>query len=137
MTQAPFLRFAGLIGAITLDANGLVNDLPVGQHMTFGKFSSASSVDDNFHSEVLLLWHSNPGYTWIPYHHYITEARYRGTKVVAIAPDVNAASVAADTFVPIQPGTDAALALAMCKVVVDEGLADEAFMRSQTDLPCS
>lgn len=135
LTQAPFLRFAGLIGAITLDANGLVNDFPVGQHMTFGKFSSASSVDDNFHSEVLLLWHSNPGYTWIPYHHYITEARYRGAKVVAIAPDVNAASVAADTFVPIQPGTDAALALSMCKVIIEEDLLDEGFIRSQTDLP--
>jgi DMSO reductase family type II enzyme molybdopterin subunit len=135
LTQAPFLRFAGLLGAITLDANGLVNDFPVGQHMTFGKFSSASSVDDTFHTEVLLLWHSNPGYTWIPYHHYITEARYRGAKVVAIAPDVNAASVAADRFVPIQPGTDAALAMAMCKVIIDEGLVDEGFVRSQTDLP--
>lgn len=135
LTQAPFLRFAGLIGAITLDANGLVNDFPVGQHMTFGKFSGASSVDDTFHTEVLLLWHSNPGYTWIPYHHYITEARYRGAKVVAIAPDVNAASVAADTFVPIQPGTDAALALSMCKVIIEEGLLDEGFVRSQTDLP--
>jgi DMSO reductase family type II enzyme molybdopterin subunit len=135
LTQAPFLRFAGLLGAITLDANGLVNDFPVGQHMTFGKFSSASSVDDTFHTEVLMLWHSNPGYTWIPYHHYITEARYRGAKVIAIAPDVNAASVASDTFVPIQPGTDAALALSMCKVIVDEGLLDEGFVQSQTDLP--
>src|SRR5690606_7717275 len=122
LTQAPFLRFAGLLGAVTLDANGLVNDFPVGQHLTFGKFSGASSVDDTFHAELLLLWHSNPGYTWIPYHHYITSARYHGTRVVAIAPDVNAASVASDVHVPVQPGTDAALALAMCRTIIDEGL---------------
>jgi DMSO reductase family type II enzyme molybdopterin subunit len=134
LTQAPLLRFAGLLGAVTLDANGLVNDFLVGQHLTFGKFSSASSVDDTFHTELLLLWHSNPGYTWIPYHHYITEARYRGAHVVAIAPDVNAGALSAETFVPVQPGTDAALALSMCQVIVEEGLADVGFVRSQTDL---
>ena len=135
LTQGPLLRFAGLLGAVTLDANGLVNDFLVGQHLTFGKFANASSVDDTFHTELLLLWHSNPGYTWIPYHHYISEARYKGAHVVAIAPDVNAGAIGAETFVPIQPGTDAALALAMCKVIIDEGLADVGFVRSQTDLP--
>ena len=135
LTQAPFLRFAGLLGAVTLDANGLVNDFPVGQHLTFGKFSSASSVDDNFHAEVLLLWHSNPAYTWIPYHHYLTSARYNGTQVVTIAPDYNASAVNSDVFVPVEPGTDAALALAMCRTILDEGLADTDFVRSQTDLP--
>ncbi len=135
MTQAPFLRFAGLLGAVTLDANGLVNDFPVGQHMTFGKFSSASSVDDNFHTELMLLWHSNPGYTWIPYHHYLTEARYHGAHLVTIAPDYNATAVSSDQFVPVEPATDAALALAMCATVIEEDLADLAFVRSQTDLP--
>ncbi len=135
LTQAPFLRFAGLLGAVTLDANGLVNDFPVGQHITFGKFSSMSSVDDYFHAEVLLLWHSNPGYTWIPYHHYLTGARYRGAQVVAIAPDYNASAPSSDYHVPIEAGTDAALALAMCRVIVDEGLVDTGFVASQTDLP--
>ena len=135
LTQAPFLRFAGLLGAVTLDANGLVNDFPVGQHITFGKFSSMSSVDDYFHADVILCWHSNPGYTWIPYHHYLTGARYRGAKVVAIAPDYNASAPSSDLFVPVQPGTDAALALAMCRVVLEEDLLDRPFVASQTDLP--
>jgi len=135
LTQAPFLRLASLLGAVTLDANGLVNDFPTGQHITFGKFSGASTVDDSFHSDLLLIWHSNPGYTSIPYHHYLTGARYRGARIVTIAPDYNASSVSADHFVPVQPGTDAALALAMCKVIIDEDLLDTAFVLSQTDLP--
>jgi DMSO reductase family type II enzyme molybdopterin subunit len=135
MTQAAFMRFAGLIGAVTLDANGLVNDLPTGQHITFGKFSCASTVDDTFHAGLLLLWHSNPAYTSIPYFHYVSEARYHGATVVAIAPDVNASAVFSDLYVPVRPGTDAALALAMCKTIVDEGLMDERFVVSQTDLP--
>ncbi len=135
MSQAPFLRLAGLLGAITLDANGLVNDLPTGQHITFGKFSCASTVDDTFHGELLLVWHSNPAYTSIPYHHFVTEARYRGATVVAIAPDVNASAVLSDLHVPVRPGSDAALALAMCQVIVTEELMDRSFVATQTDLP--
>ncbi len=134
LTQAPYLRFAGLLGAVTLDANGLINDFPAGHHITFGKFSCASSVDDTFHGELLLIWHSNPSYTSIPYAHYITEARYHGATVVTIAPDYSASALMADSYVPVKPGTDAALALAMCHVIVTEGLADLEFVRSQTDL---
>lgn len=135
LTQAPFLRFASLIGAVTLDANGLVNDFPTGHHITFGKFSCMSSVDDSFHSDVLLLWHSNPAYTSIPYFHYIAEARYRGATVVCIAPDYNQSAVFSDVYVPVRVGSDAAFALALCHVIVEEGLVDEEFVRSQTDLP--
>ncbi|MCC6383038.1 MAG: molybdopterin-dependent oxidoreductase [Dehalococcoidia bacterium] len=135
LTQAAYLRFAGLLGAVTLDANGLINDFPAGHQITFGKFSCASSVDDTFHSEVILIWHSNPSYTWIPYAHYITEARYHGSRVVCIAPDYSPSAVMADTYVPIKPATDAAFALALCQVIVEEGLFDETFVRSQTDLP--
>ena len=135
LTQAPFLRFAGLIGAVTLDANGLVNDFPTGHHITFGKFSCLSSVDDSFHSDVLLLWHSNPAYTSIPYFHYIAEARYSGAKVVCVAPDYNQSAVFSDLYVPVRIGSDAALALGVCQVILEEGLADLDFVRSQTDLP--
>ncbi|MCZ2111595.1 MAG: molybdopterin-dependent oxidoreductase [Dehalococcoidia bacterium] len=134
LTQAPYLRFAGLLGAVTLDANGLINDFPAGHHITFGKFSCASTVDDTFHSELILIWHSNPAYTSIPYAHFITEARYHGSKVVAIAPDYSASCVISDQFVPIKPATDAAFALAMCQVILEEGLANYEFVATQTDL---
>jgi len=133
--QSAYLRFAGLLGATTLDANGLINDFPAGHHITFGKFSCASSVDDTFHSELILIWHSNPSYTSIPYAHYITEGRYNGSKVVCIAPDYSPSALMADAFVSIRPATDAALALAMCHVIIEEELYDKKFVQSQTDLP--
>ena len=130
-----YLRFATQIGAITLDGNGLLNDFLIGQYMTFGKFSMASSVDDTFHARTILIWHSNPAYTSIPFYHYIPEARYNGAEVVSISPDYNASALGSDKHIPIQPGTDAALALAMCQVVIEEGLADLEFVKEQTDLP--
>ncbi len=135
MCWAPYLRFASMIGAVTLDGNGLINDFLVGQYMTFGKFSGASSVDDTFHSKLIFLWHSNPATTSIPYHHYVSEARYHGAEVICVAPDYNSSAVGSDTFVAVRPGSDAALALAMCQVILEEGLLDAKFVREQTDLP--
>ena len=132
---ASYLRFASMIGAISLDGNGLINDFLIGQYLTFGKYSMASSVDDTFHSKLILIWHSNPAMTNIPYHHYISEARYHGAEVVNIAPDYNPSSLQADRYVPVEPGTDAALALGMCQVIVEEGLANLEFVKEQTDLP--
>jgi len=130
----PAWRLMRLIGGTTLDSNGLTSDYNVGLYQTFGKFNFVSSIDDWFHSDLLLIWHMNPLYTRIPSAHFIWEARYHGTEVVSIAPDYNASSMHADLFVPIEPGTDAALALAMCKIIVDEGWVNEGFVREQTDL---
>ena len=41
----------------------------------------------------------------------------------------------ADNFVPIRQATDAALALGMCHVIIEEELYDKKFVQSQTDLP--
>jgi DMSO reductase family type II enzyme molybdopterin subunit len=126
-------RFNLLIGGTTLDLEGMINDFNVGQYVTFGKWA-VSSADDWFHSDTLFVWHMNPAFTRIPFCHFIAEARYRGAEVITIAPDFNASAVHADRYVGVKPGSDAALALAMCKVIVDEGLVDEAFVREQTDL---
>ena len=134
MGVVPCRRFINLIGGMTLDLEGMINDFNIGQYITFGKFT-VSSVDDWFHSELIIIWHMNPVYTRIPYYHYLAEARYRGAEVVTIAPDFSPSAVHADYYVPVRPGADAALALAMCKVIVDEGLYDAAFIKEQTDLP--
>ncbi|MCZ7629132.1 MAG: molybdopterin-dependent oxidoreductase [Microthrixaceae bacterium] len=93
-----------------------------------------SSADDTFRADTILVWNGNPAYTRIPYYHYLTEARYRGATVVLIAPDFSPSAPHADMHVALRPGSDAALLLSMCGVVIDEGLADLDFVRSQTDL---
>jgi DMSO reductase family type II enzyme molybdopterin subunit len=133
--QAPAWRLMRLIGGTTLDSNGLTSDFNVGIYQTFGKFQFVSSVDDWFHADLALVWHMNPMYTRIPCTHFIWEARYHGTEVVCIAPDYSASAVHSDLYVPIQAGTDAALALAMCRIIIDENKVDEPFVKEQTDLP--
>jgi len=128
------MRFIGKIGGLSMDLDGVVGDLAMGMYETFGKIF-ASTVDDWFHSDLLLIWHMNPAYTRIPYYHYITEARYKGAEVAIFAPDFSPSAPHTDWFVPVRPGTDAAIALGMCKVIVDEDLYDRKFITEQTDLP--
>lgn len=122
------------LGATVTDVQGEINDLSPGLYITFGRFSSTPSVDDWFHSDLTLIWATNPAYSAIPWFHYITEARYRGGEVVTITPDYSPSAIHADHFVPVRIGSDAALALAMCRVMLDEHLVDEPFVREQTDL---
>jgi DMSO reductase family type II enzyme molybdopterin subunit len=125
----------GLLGALLTDIDGEVNDDFLGIFLTFGKIWAISSMDDWFQPELHFIWHLNPSYTRIPYAHFITEARYKGTEVISVAPDVNPSAIHSDRFVAVKPGSDAAFALGMCKVIVDEGIYDAQFMKEQTDLP--
>ncbi len=128
-------RYVGRIGGLVTDVNAEMNDFAPGYYLTYGTFDPVSSIDDWFHSEVFIIWFGNPNYTRIPHIHYVNEARYNGCEVVTIAPDVSPSSMHADYYVPVKVGSDAALALAMAKVVLDEGLVHEQFVREQTDLP--
>ncbi len=128
-------HLAMLQGMTSLDTDGLINDFNIGQYITFGKFQQASSVDDWYNAEVVLIWHKNPIYTRIPSYHFISEARYNGSQVVTIAPDASPSTMHADLYVPVDFGSDAALALGMAQVMISEGLVHEDFVKEQTDLP--
>jgi DMSO reductase family type II enzyme molybdopterin subunit len=130
----PSSRFMNLIGGTALDVNATINDFWPGFHLTLGKFYFASSVDDLFNADCIVIWHANPAYTAIPAFHYLVEARYRGAQIVLVSPDVSPSHSHADFHIPVGHGTDAALALAMCQTIIAEGLADLSFVRSQTDL---
>jgi len=133
--QAASQRLADAIDCVMLDPNTEIGDQQQGAAITYGGISTARSTESFFDSDLILIWSGNPAYTQIPNYHFLTEARYHGATLVVIAPDYNASAMHADLFVPVKPGTDVALALAMAKLILDEGLHDEALLREQTDLP--
>jgi anaerobic selenocysteine-containing dehydrogenase len=64
------------------------------------------------------------------------EARDRGAKFVIFDPLCNYAGGKAKEWIPIIPGTDGAVALAMCNIIVNElGLMDSVFLKSKTNAP--
>jgi len=127
--------FSAQLGFQVTDLQAEINDFSPGIYTTFGKFDPAPGADDFFKSELILIWHANPVYTNITWYHFVQEARYNGSDVVAIAPDASPSTVHVDVHVPIEIGTDAAFANAMSQVVLEEDLVDREFARTQTDLP--
>jgi DMSO reductase family type II enzyme molybdopterin subunit len=133
-TPAEF-HLTRLIGTTTLDEWAGVGDLPMGAIQTWGLFNADGTSDDWFNAETIIVWLGNPVYTRVPDVHYMWEARYHGARVVTIAPDYNATAVHSDLWVNPRVGTDAALALALCQVIIEEGLQEERYVQEQTDLP--
>ncbi len=66
----------------------------------------------------------------------MAEARKRGLKVVAVDPVCGPAGSKADEWVPIRPGTDAALVYSLINVLLNElGIYDEKFIKKHTNGP--
>jgi DMSO reductase family type II enzyme molybdopterin subunit len=128
-------RLLNTLGGVVTDVNAEINDFSPGIYLTLGKFNVCSSLDDWFHAELILLFQCNPTYTVNASQHFTTEARYNGGEFVLFAPDCSPSSQYADYHLPVRCGTDAAWALAMCKVIIDEGIYDSLFVKDQTDLP--
>lgn len=128
-------RLRVLLDSTSLDMNTEIGDGHRGAGETFGKIVFERSADDYFFSDLILIWGGNPVATQIPNAHFLLEARYKGAQVVCIAPDLSPSAIHADLWVPVKPGGDAALGLAVAHVLVEEGLYDGDFVREQTDLP--
>lgn len=129
------LRLGSLLGAIRLYPSSAVGDMFSGASLAYGIPNVGHSLDAWFEMDYMILWGINPNVTRIPDAHYLWEGKYRGAKIVTIAPDYNQTSIHADQWVPIMPGNDAFLALSLVEVVLREKLYKEDFIREQTDLP--
>ena len=80
--------------------------------------------------EVMFVWGNNPivansdGF----FGHWVIDLQKRGMKTVVIDPRITFLASKADLYLPIRPGTDAALALGMLNVVINEDLYDHEFV---------
>jgi DMSO reductase family type II enzyme molybdopterin subunit len=128
------LRFFRMLGGPATDSMAQIGDLSVGATITLGNPHPCGSSDDWWRSSYLVLWAFNPSATRIPDAHFLYEARYRGARLVVVAPDLNNSAIHADLWLNPRPGTDAALALSAAQVVIEEGLHDAAYAAEQTDL---
>jgi len=128
----------GLMSALGVPFVSIMTDLGdehQGAAQVFGQPYVGGSVDNWWYADMVLIWGGNPAYTNISNFHLLSEARYNGTKIVTIAPDYSPSAIHADQWVRVKIGSDAALALSMAQVIIEEGLHKEDFLREQTDMP--
>ena len=83
-------------------------------------------------SKLIIAWganiHGNNVHLWP----FIEEARREGAKLVVIDPYRTRTAKCADWYLPINPGTDVALALGMMHVIINENLYDTDYVAKYT-----
>jgi nitrate reductase alpha subunit len=134
-------RFMALIGGVVLSFYDWYADLPPASPQVWGDQTDVPESADWWDAQYLIVWGSNLPQTRTPDAHFMTEARYRGQKVVVVSPDFAGHTKFADHWLPARAGTDGALAMAMGHVILREHYVEkqtpafQSYAGKHTDLP--
>lgn len=88
------------------------------------------ALEDMLNSKTIFVWGKNPAYTTIHTMQMIKKAKSNGSKVVVIDPIYTTTAKIADKYIRVNPGCDGALAIAMAKIIIDDKLYDEKYIKS-------
>ncbi|HUK05749.1 MAG TPA: molybdopterin oxidoreductase family protein [Burkholderiales bacterium] len=83
-------------------------------------------------ARLILIWGSNPIASNLHFWTRAQEAKRRGAKIVAIDPYRSLTAEKCTRHVALLPGTDAALALGMMHVLIEDGLIDRDYVERYT-----
>lgn len=107
--------------------------IAAGLNYTYGGWAAGNSVSDIANTRLLVMFGNNPAETrmsggGIVYH--LEEARQRSdARMIVIDPRYSdTAGGREDEWIPIRPGTDAALAAGLAHVLISEDLIDQPFL---------
>jgi molybdopterin guanine dinucleotide-containing S/N-oxide reductase-like protein len=124
-------RFFHRLGASQLDRTICAEAGGVAWNLVYGKKLSTPTEDFRL-AKLVLAWganiHGNNIHLWP----MIEQARRNGARLIVIDPYRTRTAALADWHIAIRPGTDAALALGLMHVILDEGLEDRAFIAEMT-----
>jgi nitrate reductase alpha subunit len=110
-------------------------DQAPGQPWVHGLQASDCDFNDLRFSKLIIMDGKNLVENKLTDSHWFIECMERGGKIVVIAPEYGPPSTKADYWIPIRPGTDAALWLGITKLLMDRKAHDEAFVKAFTDFP--
>ncbi|WP_449315335.1 molybdopterin-containing oxidoreductase family protein [Rubneribacter sp.] len=100
---------------------------------TLGVQQDGSSWEDLIGSKAIIMFGCNYAETNMQEMHFIFDAQEAGSKLVVVDPRFSRTAAKADKWVPIRPGTDAALALGMMNWIVANNRHDEDYIRTCTN----
>ena len=102
---------------------------------TYGTIRTGNSRDDLLNSRLIIMWGWNPADTIqdTGTSFYLAQAREKGIKIVAVDPRyTDSAATFAHQWIPIRPGTDTAMLIAMAYIIIMENLQDQSFIDKYT-----
>ena len=141
VSYAAGARYLSLLGGACLSFYDWYCDLPPASPQVWGEQTDVPESADWYNSRYIIAWGSNVPQTRTPDAHFFTEARYNGTKTVAITPDYSEVAKLTDHWLHPKQGTDAALAFAFGHVILREFHVDNPsqyftdYCRQYSDMP--
>lgn len=121
------------IGSVNFDDHGGICGVSsvIGNQNSFEVNQKRRTYADLDHCEYMLVFGTNPlvankGPTWLT--PKITNAIQRGMKMAVIDSRLSKSAEKADEWVPVKPGTDGALALAIARWIIENKRYDERYL---------
>jgi anaerobic selenocysteine-containing dehydrogenase len=96
------------------------------ESLTYGWFARGMPLPGV--TKCIVIWGLNPAHSSLPIYRRILECVRKNAKLIVIDPRETELAKKADVWLQIRPGTDAALALSMINVIINEGLYDREFV---------
>ena len=140
-SRVPFQTFAAAFGTPNFSVSGGGQHCGNGAHLISGMMHASWSIVPDFEYCNYAIYFGaskghSAGHASCSNMGKAADARARGMKMVVVDPICNFAAAKATEWVPLRVGTDAALALAMCNVMVNElGIYDGPYLQAKTNAP--
>ena len=125
-------RFTTALGACIMGAGG---DQAQGHVQSALLGNAGNDFVDAVNAKAIVAWGGNPAEAYVHAWHFICDARDKGAKLITVDPQFTASAAHSDEYVPVTPGTDGAMMLAMINYIVDQGWADVDYLKSCTVAP--
>ncbi|OOE96103.1 nitrate reductase subunit alpha [Salinivibrio sp. MA351] len=141
ISYAAGARYLSLIGGNCLSFYDWYCDLPPASPQVWGEQTDVPESADWYNSNYIMCWGSNVPQTRTPDAHFLTEVRYKGTKVIGITPDYSEVAKLTDQWLAPKQGTDAALSMAFGHVILKEFYVNKTtqyfddYVRRYSDMP--
>jgi anaerobic selenocysteine-containing dehydrogenase len=97
----------------------------------YGKMPGIA-YEDYVHAQLIVVWGANAAASGIHLVPFLRQAQKNGGRVVVIDPRATPLARTADLHLPVRPGTDLPIALALHTHLFTTGRADEAFLAAHT-----
>ncbi|MFQ5465410.1 MAG: nitrate reductase subunit alpha [Thermodesulfobacteriota bacterium] len=141
ISYAAGARYHQMLGGISMSFYDYYTDLPPASPEVWGEQTDVAESADWFHAGYVVIMGACLNMTRTADCHFIPETKFAGNKVVVLSPDYSQVSKYADLWVPVKPGSDGALWLAINHVILKEFFVDrqvpyfDAYNKHYTDMP--
>ena len=120
ISYAAGARFLQLFGGVAMSFYDWYSDLPPAFPEIWGEQTDVAESADWFNARYIVAMGSNISVTRAPDSHFIHEARHEGTKFVVVTPEFSPIAKNADWWIPVKPGQDNAMWMAINHVILSE-----------------